>query len=164
LTCLLFTLIGHHIIFHIQQLGIKAEMKKMVRSTLSREEEQVFSFSVNDKTIAKPEWENENEFRLDGKMYDVIEKKIENGEMVIRCVSDDKETDLIKRYEKINSDAGNSSKSKTALLIKLISTPYVTLLNSELPVNNNQPSQKPSLVLHIISKDRSDVLTPPPQA
>ena len=136
----------------------------MIRSALSKEEEQVFCFSINDKTsLTKLEWEDEHEFKLDGKMYDVIEKKTENGKLIIRCISDEKETTLVKKYEKINNDSGNSSKSKTALLIKLISNSYIASSNFDLFAKNIPAIQKSFFITNIISIDRSDVLTPPPQ-
>jgi len=95
---MLFILIGHHIVFRLQQSGIKNEMKKMIRSNLSKTERETFSFSLNDQTaLSKLEWEDGHEFRLRGKMYDVIEKRIENGKLVISCISDDKETLLLSK-------------------------------------------------------------------
>lgn len=95
---MLFILIGHHLVFHLQQAAIKVEMRKMIRSSLSKAERETFSFSLNDQAaLSKLEWEGGHEFRLNGKMYDVIEKRRENGELSICCISDDKETLLLNR-------------------------------------------------------------------
>ena len=32
-------------------------------------------------------------------MYDVIEKRAENGQLVVRCISDEREMELIKKYQ-----------------------------------------------------------------
>jgi hypothetical protein len=95
----------------LQQSGIKAEMKRIIHSNLSKEEQEVFRFSINDKpSLAKLEWENDHEFRLDGKMYDVIERKMENGNLIIRCISDEKETALLNKLNENWKENDRSNK------------------------------------------------------
>ena len=164
LICGLFlNVIGYHVVFRLRQAEVKAEMKKLLRSNMNNKDVEQFVFSLKDRdAIEKLEWEGDDEFSLDGKMYDVIEKRTENGKLIIRCISDEKETILIKKYEQINNEAGNS-KGKTALLIKLIGSSYLATSASDLSINDFQPIQKTSFTDGIISIDHPDVLTPPPQ-
>ena len=164
LFCLLFNVVGYYIVFHIRRAEIKDEMKKTLRQNIHNQDQEIFCFSLNDKTaISKLEWEDDQEFRLDGKMYDVIEKKIENGKLIIRCISDEKETALVKKFEQINNEKGANAKGKAALLIKLISNTYLVAFVFELPVENSALIQLPYFNSNIITPLRSDVLTPPPQ-
>ena len=140
-------------------------MKKMIRSSLSKEEEQVFIFSLNDKIrLAKLEWEDDHEFRLDEKMYDVIEQKTENGKLIIRCISDEKETALVKEYEAMNKNemSGNSPGSKTITLINLFSY-YLPAENSLSFTSEMNVFQASFLLPDNISKGHKKIFTPPPQ-
>jgi hypothetical protein len=99
-------------------------MKERIRTHPGNGDETVFVFSMDDKTaMNKLEWEGDDEFSLNGEMYDVIEKKTENDKLIIRCLSDKDETALIKKYSQINHETNRES--KTALLIKLVSSLYL---------------------------------------
>jgi hypothetical protein len=164
LFCLLFNVVGYYIVFHIRRAEIKDEMKKTLRENIYNQDQEILCFSLNDKAaISKLEWEDDHEFRLDGKMYDVIEKKVENGKLIIRCISDEKETALVKKFEQINNEKGANSKGKAALLIKLIGNTYLVAFVTDLPVENPALIPRPYFNINIITPLRSDVLTPPPQ-
>ena len=163
LVCLFLNIIGYHIVFHVRKGEIKADMKKLLR--LSDQNTEQFVFSLADKTaIEKLEWEGEDEFRLNGSMYDVIEKKIVNGKWMIRCVSDTKETELIKKYQDITkNDFGSSSRNKSMTLLQLIGSLYT------LPGNDVDVRIISSVQVHFFNYNHDipsapcDVITPPPR-
>jgi len=97
-------------------------MKKLLLTQKNKEEENDFVFSLNDKVaMAKLEWEGDNEFRLNGEMYDVIEKKTEGNKLTLRCLADKKETTLLK---KANDRWGENEKNNKAVneLFQLLQT------------------------------------------
>jgi len=123
----------------------------------------VLVFALNDKKeIEKLVWEGDDEFRVSGEMYDVIEKKIQGEKLIIRCISDKKETALLKNYEKTNRE--DNSKSRSALLVKLISSFYLSETNNVICIDNNLALLHISFQQRIFSTHRHDVLTPPPQS
>jgi hypothetical protein len=66
-------------------------------------------------------WEEENEFNLDNKMYDVARVEMENGKKYLLCVSDENEDALIKKFSGIaidNSKAEGNGSGKTQLSLK----------------------------------------------
>jgi hypothetical protein len=137
-------------------------MKKALRLQANNEDETTFVYSLDDKkSIEQLEWEGNDEFSLNGEMYDMIEKKIENNKLIIRCISDKKETALIKKYEKINNE--NNSKSKSALLLKLVSSSYLATVNAELLIKYKPVPSIIYFQCEIVSSRPLDVLTPPPQ-
>jgi predicted transcriptional regulator len=137
-------------------------MKKLLLLHTGNKDEERFVFLLNDKkSIEKLEWEGDNEFSLDGEMYDVIEKKIQDGKLIIRCINDKKETVLVKNYEKLNHE--NNSKSKSALLLKLLDSSYLPEVNNLVYINCNLALLHISFQQGIFSSYRKDVLTPPPQ-
>jgi hypothetical protein len=138
-------------------------MKKLLRLHANNEEQEVFIFSLNGKNnIEKLQWEGDDEFYLNGEMYDVIESKIINGKLVIRCISDKKETALIKNYEKITKE--NNSKSKSALLLKLVSSCYLATEDKEPILKYTPVPSNIYFASEFLSSQVLDVLTPPPQA
>lgn len=68
-------------------------------------------------------WEDDNtEFKLDGKMYDVVRFKKEQGRTFVVCISDEKEDGIIASFAnsvKKNADdnSSNSNSGKTAIKI-----------------------------------------------
>lgn len=98
LCCLLLNIIGYHIIFYFRQQEIKSEMKRLILTRPNSKDENDFVFSLNDKKgLARLEWDGDDEFCLDGEMYDVLEKKIENNTLIIRALADKKETALLRK-------------------------------------------------------------------
>lgn len=138
-------------------------MRAFLRTQKEFPEQAVFVFSSNDSKIKKQlEWEGDDEFRFRGEMYDVIEKKTINGKVIIRCISDKKETLLIERYKKMNGE--NNSRSKSALLIKLVDSTYLATTDSELCAEY-VPSPLAIHFQYVIIPSRTiEVITPPPQA
>jgi hypothetical protein len=98
-------------------------------------------------------------------MYDVIKKKELNGKLVVTCISDEKETSLIKDFEKelAGNTSSKNSRGNADQLIKLLTMPYLAFPNQsnfhhlvclqEYPDHYN---------LHL-SQHCQDILTPPPQ-
>jgi len=78
--CFLLNITGYHIIFYLRQEEIKSEMRAAIRLQSYNAQETDFVFSVNDRRVMDQlGWEGDDEFSFKGEMYDVIEKKIEDG-------------------------------------------------------------------------------------
>jgi hypothetical protein len=166
LACLTFYITGYHFYFYLRQWQIKTAVKKSLRQGMSRENTEEFVFALNEKNKdTAPEWEGDDEFRLNGEMYDVLEKRVKNGKIFVRCINDEKETSLVKKYEDISrNDFDGTSKTGTILLLKLIHTFYVTGYGSvyeNMPDRSGQPFR--DNYQHSLSCTIADVLTPPPQ-
>ena len=96
--CFFLNITGYQILFYFRQEEIKAEMREAIRLQSYSENESDFVFSLSDKQAIKQlEWEGEDEFRFKSEMYDVIEKKTENGKLVIRAIADRQETALLNK-------------------------------------------------------------------
>jgi len=109
LCCFFLNVIGYHIVFYFQREEIKDEMKTLVRRG-DNHNEKAFVFYLSDKEILqKLYWEGNDEFSFNGQMYDVVEKKIEDGKIMIRCIADKKETALVNKLNDncTENDKGN---------------------------------------------------------
>jgi hypothetical protein len=166
LVCLFFNLSGYHLFFYLRKQELKADMKEILRSSLMNKDIQQFILPLNNKgLVADIEWEGKEEFRMNGEMYDVVEKRIEDGKMIIRCISDTKETSLIKDYEKTCKDDFSNfpSRHKSALLLKLVSSLYVSPSVND-PFFCNIPLVKYMPICYrIILPIPPDILIPPPK-
>lgn len=81
----------------------------------------VLTFDRNER--AGIEWEEEQEFRYKGEMYDVIEQRYEGDQLIIRCLPDKKEKALLEAYQ--NMAQKNTSSPGQASLIKLLTTQFL---------------------------------------
>jgi len=98
--CFLLNITGYHIIFYLRQEGIKAEIRAAISMQTYSEDETDFVFLLNDKQSMKQlNWEGDDEFSFNGEMYDVIEKKMEDGKLIIRSIADRQETALLNKVK-----------------------------------------------------------------
>ena len=137
----------------------------MLRRQANSQDEVVFSFAINaPQNEESPEWEEEHEFRYKGKMYDVIDQRIEDGQLIVRCISDEKETELIKKYEEIlEKQFGGRAKKRSVSLLKLICTPFTIpsafMTSAIVRLLHNQYSIYRCNIPFVCR----DVITPPPR-
>lgn len=165
LGCLCLNVTGYHIIFHFRKAALKIAMQRMLRRQAHNQDELVFHFPLNAPPgTESPEWEDDNEFSLGGKMYDVIEKRAENGKLFVRCISDEKEMELIKQYQEVlEKQFGNSAKKRSASLLKLLSTPF-TIPSTFIAASINVILHNEYPVFHCnLQVTCKEVITPPPR-
>jgi hypothetical protein len=148
---------GYQIVFYLQLRQVKSEMKSNINKLKSSEIISVFSFEQTK--AAELEWKEDHEFRFNGELYDVIEKRFENGKLIIRCISDKNETKLIEDYKKNTekNTPGNAS------LIQLL-TSHFTSTNFYIPLIPQKDFKNFLCIYSFILTARTiDLLTPPPK-
>jgi hypothetical protein len=151
-----FFIAGYHFYFSLQLWQVKKEMKESL-ATVNRSSLQVFHFTKAD--YANICWEEENEFSLDGSMYDLIEKHESNGVISITCIADKKETSLLAAQLHTKQQSNNSS----LIIIKLISIPFVLKdLNQSLIIINKTEKQFCSSA-NLFSSFHPDAFPQPPK-
>lgn len=86
----------------------------------------------NEKDI---QWEEANEeFSLNGEMYDVVKVKYENGKEYLLCLSDKKEAKVLESIEKViktNNDTAAGSGKHTAGKVTMPQWTWESSYNSE---------------------------------
>lgn len=124
---LLFRAGGFLTLFQVHQKLIKREIKKQIIAGLPDNELKVFKFSLDENYSLKGiKWVEEDEFIFKGKMFDVVRVKIIDGEKLLYCYEDNKETNLTNRMNKLQKDFQNNpiEKNSTNLLVQLLNTPF----------------------------------------
>lgn len=118
----------------------------------------VVNFNFTDKEAASINWEEEGEFSYHGQMYDVIETKKENGQLIIRCIADKDETALIEQFRKQNERSRSTSS-----LLQLITAACVLPSSQELAQPEKIIQQYFSNPSPSICQQASAIFIPPPE-
>lgn len=156
---------GYHLYFHYRQIDMKRAVRKRMRRKVapSMTELIVFPLESDDKETM-PEWIGRYEFTFRGEMYDVLEKRIEGDKLIIRCLNDKKEKNLIDYYKNLTrKDFGEKSKKRTSLLLKLASHFCTSVADSVATAVLNSRKLKGDRQQHSLAFVTSEVPTPPPQ-
>lgn len=147
-------------------MALKREMRLRLRSDPNEFEQTVFQFELvkGEPVAASFEWEDDGEeFRYDGSMYDVIEKKATGNILQVRCIEDKKEAGIMKKMEELKKNRRGNNKSGAIPVQQLLS---LLLFNQH---NCNELSASFSSLLHIDHYNASfdpiiiDVIAPPPR-
>lgn len=113
---------GLFLIFCYQQQEVKREMKQYLGRNLQHAAVTVFAFSLQDqKNIAR---ESDDEFTFQGRMYDVIKTVKQGDKTIVYCMSDAKETALVKNFFQHNEQQA-PLKAKTCIQTEWLSWPYL---------------------------------------
>jgi hypothetical protein len=154
LICLGLTILGYHLVFNFQLAAVKSEMKEFLKTQRNNKDVVQIILSEENKQVY---WEEENEFRFKGEMYDVVEKKQQGNQVIIRCIPDKKETALLNEYQK-----NNKRNSSNSTIFQLITAQFV------LPVDHSlekpEKIMKRDFIDHSSSllNNASTVFAPPP--
>ena len=110
LLVLLTGLGGYFVFFKAEQFALRREMKERIKSSLPESELQHFAFSKQETSDIN--WERKGkEFRLNGKMYDVVRTHATGDTIHFYCLQDDKETKLFAGLDQLLKKEGTAGKS-----------------------------------------------------
>lgn len=153
--CLCCTWLGYHLVFRVQLLSIKSEMKAFLRSQENHKD--VIELSFTHEESKKLEWEDEAEFSYKGEMYDVIEKQTKGNRILLRCIADTKETALLQEYQK-----NNNRNSSNTFIAQLITAQFILPANDSIKKPERIIKRYFSECTYSLLTTDSIVLSPPP--
>ncbi len=161
LVIFVYSIIGYYPIFILMQNSVKEEMKERIKNVIPSEEMIIFNFNETDYMDLV--WEDDNEFRYKGDMYDVIRiVKSENNNIRVYCIDDKKETKLLADFEKQTQNNSTDGQQKQNI-VKLFTSFYLLVKES----NSFIPDK---LVLSAFDFKKSfisfigDIPAPPPKS
>jgi hypothetical protein len=119
--CFLFVVTGHYFVFLLHVSQVKKEMKEELKGGwIGKTTTLIFT----EKEFASLAWEEEQEFRWKGDMFDVISKSRKEGRITIHCIPDKKETELLDAYQNwLKTEKGLT---RSFSLLKLFYSPFTT--------------------------------------
>lgn len=112
--------IGCFVYFEVKRKSIRHEIKQSILHKLPDSQlVKIINSDYNDK----------EEFEKNGIMYDVMRKEVRNGQVILWCFEDKKETELNRSIESlIKNDMANSPIKKTQkILLNFLKTPLSIL-------------------------------------
>jgi hypothetical protein len=122
----------------------------------------LISFRFSSEEMRQLEWENDHEFNYKGQMYDVVELNNDKDSTIIHCVSDEKETQLIDAYFKIQHHQSTENQPLN-YLIKLVNSQFVPPVCEYPPLLQKEITPSFTLYQFPFSLGFETVLTPPPR-
>jgi len=140
--------------------NIKSQMSGKIYFLQETSDVIVLKFSRSD-FYNKINWRDENEFELNGKMYDVIKIEKQSDEYTVFCFNDEKEELLISNFKKlidINVEQKNciNVQHNSFVMLAIKNDNYLFKKYSTL---NNQPI----MVISNYSSKLFDISDPPPK-
>lgn len=166
LASFLLGLTGAYPIEQFMRLRLRRQAHAWIRSGVRDRDVVTFTFQLQDGVIADPRftWEEEDEFSLDDEWFDVVDQKVVDGAVVIRCVRDGKEERLIARFTALHGNAVPSDRQGAQVLVHL-------LTQRCLPQTRTMRPESPAPLPHSFAMERSEALSdrrsippsPPPE-
>lgn len=94
---LTYQFVGFFTFVEIEHFFIRKEIKKALK--MSVPENQLISFHFTSRESKKLQWVKPHEFRLNGRFYDVIQKRKVKGVWHFKCIDDIQETTLFQKLD-----------------------------------------------------------------
>lgn len=152
---------GYYVVYRIQQHRIKEEMEELIFASTPETQFEVFDLAQNSSAI---KWEKEGkEFMLNGEMYDVAKIKKVNGRILLYCLNDKKEKELLRHFEKaMKHDANSSKPGKNSIKFQLSDFTFVATEKSTVAII---PVEKINVFFNtILHSPFLEITVPPPKA
>ena len=134
---ILFNLCGYFFVFKCDQIYLKSEMKRMIKTDSFQgfNEEVIIVNPANDRDFKMLD---KDEISYRGKMYDVISSGISGNSIIYRCINDTKEEQLIAHYDKYSAciagmNLPERSKTSQAMLYHIIKQALVNKYSFQQP-------------------------------
>ena len=154
---MLFLNAGYYVLYQVRLAEIKEGMRKEFLRT-RRDEFTRFVFS--SKETRHIEWEEENEFRYKGEMYDVVEMEKKGDQVIIVCIADKKEKALKEEFAKTHQ---SPERSPCNSISKLLKAPFLVSLFPRQQFSSSPADTQHAFYLLAIPFLAHKVLTPPPK-
>ena len=118
-----------YVLIYIERLANnKHDIEAIIATSKDLSAFEKFIFTKEDFKY-KLNWKDEKEFELNGNMFDIAKIEIKPNKVIVYCIQDDKEEELISSFEKVNNE--NNSKDKIHFSHTLINTFNFTAIEND---------------------------------
>lgn len=164
LAVLVFDFAGVLVLFKVQQVSIRREIKRQIKRGLREDELHVITVTAENKHELT--WEEENEFEYRGNMYDVVRQETLNGSTKYFCINDRQEETLFANLEDLSRRKADSH-SPNSMLVKKIADLFANVEAAQ-QTAFLQPSCLAgcygTFQLHKYPTPYMNIVVPPPQS
>lgn len=109
LILIFFTSFGHYFLYQYISKRIKSEIKSFIKHNYESELYETIKYSKNGEAGDKPKFIDKKEFIYKNKLYDIVRKTESGDSIVIVCINDVKEEQLISEFIKHDSPYGKDN-------------------------------------------------------
>ncbi len=101
---ILYNGLGYIIVFKSFQYAIRKEVKRKIKSSVPEKDLIIIKLTSADISSCKNGYKkiDINEFRLSGKMYDIVRTEVSGDTTILHCFNDTKEEQLFSNLDRIN--------------------------------------------------------------
>jgi len=99
----IYNIFGFYYYFIYKQNSVRSEIKTQIKNNVPQNQLIVLKFTKEQTT--KLSFIKKNEFRLNGKMYDIVKTTIKNNIITYYCINDTQEEKL---FENLNEQVSNN--------------------------------------------------------
>jgi hypothetical protein len=137
---ILFNLFGYYFVFKCDQVRVKGEMKAMMRSSSFQAHSREIII-LNPATDRDFKMIDKDEILYHGKLYDIISTRNSGSSIIINCVNDTKEEQLLASYNKYSTwvagmNAPEKSRNNQAMLYHIIKHALLNRYSLQAPSNS----------------------------
>jgi hypothetical protein len=168
LLVLLLPLAGSFFLFQYRQIAIKKELKRKIKQGLP--DSELISMVLTPEILNSKsfEWHNSHEFRLNGRMYDIIKTNKKGNQTEYKVVWDNDESELFSQLESDLKEAFSNDpvqKSNSAKFLSFLKSIYIHDTEDDRMINIDLNL----LQKHLIKQEKTFVNTflkntsPPPE-
>ncbi len=154
---------GFILLFRIQQVQIRKEIKRQIKDNLDSQELAIIRVTAENQN--QLHWEHAKEFRYGGMMYDVVKKVvIDNLTTVYYCITDTQETTLFANLDLLvnkSMDAKSNGNHPLKNLLKFLSNLY-SLINNKWTIYLNGVAFFTGFI-EVFNEPLLDSIFPPPK-
>ena len=126
---MLWQLIGFFTYFEISHYYVKKEIKTAIKKAVPENQRKLFYFLPQEEKSLN--WIKSNEFKLNDRYYDVVERTESNGEVKLSCIDDIQETELFKQLgvQTASSLSKGSGKIPLNTWFQILQQPFISVNN-----------------------------------
>jgi len=161
-TLMLWKIIGFTVYFNIEKLKIQQEVNNLTDQNLSVNKLTVLSFSL--KQTKQLIWINKDEFKYQGRMYDIVKRSKSDCGYTFHCFNDQKEASLfVKLTQFTSNDLGHQSdESPINELLKSLQFPFLLVSQNIYFLAIALINEEHVFLYQNLHKDWSNQIVPPP--
>jgi hypothetical protein len=138
LIILLLPILGSYISFNLRQIANKKELKRKIKRGLP--DSELISMVLTPEILNSKsfEWHNSHEFRLNGRMYDIIKTYKKGNQTEYKVVWDNEESELFSQLESDLKEAFSHDpvqKSNSAKFLSFLKSIYIQQIEDDRMIN-----------------------------
>jgi hypothetical protein len=121
----IWQLAGFFIYFEIERYHVRKDIKRAIKYSLPQNEFKQFNFT--NAEFKELTWINDHEFKMNGRLYDVVKKNKSNVGFSVSCIDDIQETVLFAQLDEATVSNLNNQPEKAPIksFVKLMKLAFI---------------------------------------